>query len=45
MQQISNGNLPILTLPDTHHHFMLDDPMASLMAISGLLSAWHQQSA
>lgn len=45
MRQISNGNLPILTLPDTHHHFMLDDPMASLMAMSGLLSAWHQQSA
>lgn len=40
MREISHGSLPILTLPGTHHHFILDDPMARLMAIQGILSAW-----
>lgn len=44
MRVITHGQIPILTIPNTHHHFMLDDPMASLMAIAGLLSGWHQAS-
>ena len=42
VRSITEGKVPILTLPGTHHHFMLDDPMACLMAISGILSAWDQ---
>lgn len=40
MLEASGGRLPVITIPDTHHHMMFDDPIAVTMAIAGLLGAW-----
>jgi hypothetical protein len=40
MREITRGLLPILTIPDTHHHMMFEEPLALTMAFEGLLDAW-----
>lgn len=40
MREISRGLLPIIEIPDTHHHMMFEEPVALTMAIKGLLLAW-----
>jgi pimeloyl-ACP methyl ester carboxylesterase len=40
MREITNGILPILTIPHTHHHMMFEEPLALTMAIEGLVDAW-----
>lgn len=43
MREITNGILPILTIPDTHHHMMFENPVALTMAIEGLADSWIEQ--
>ena len=40
MREITKGLLPILTIPDTHHHMMFEEPLALTMAFEGLVDAW-----
>ncbi len=40
MLEISRGILPVVSIPGTWHHFMFDEPMATVAAIKGLLLAW-----
>ena len=40
MRAITQGLLPILTIPDTHHHMMFEEPLALTMAFEGLIDAW-----
>ncbi|MCB1694262.1 MAG: alpha/beta hydrolase, partial [Pseudomonadales bacterium] len=41
LAEISGGLLPIFTIPGTYHHFMFDEPMATVAAIKGILLAWR----
>ncbi|MDP6472508.1 MAG: alpha/beta hydrolase [Pseudomonadales bacterium] len=43
MNQIAGGALPVLTVPDTYHHLMFDDPMSTTMATKGLLLDWIRE--
>jgi hypothetical protein len=43
MHEITNGWLPILTIPETHHHMMFDEPIALAMAIAALVAAWRRE--
>ncbi len=43
MAEITRGILPAFTLPGTHHHFMLDEPIATVAAIKGILLAWLRE--
>ncbi len=40
MAHISDGILPIVTIPETYHHMMFDEPLAMTMAIESFLLAW-----
>jgi pimeloyl-ACP methyl ester carboxylesterase len=37
----TGGLLPIITLPDQHHHMMFENPMALLAAFEGFLDSWR----
>lgn len=43
MSEMTNGFLPILTIPETHHHMMFDEPIAMAMAIAALVGAWVRE--
>jgi hypothetical protein len=43
MAKITDGILPIFTIPGTYHHFMFDEPMATVTAIKGILLSWIQE--
>jgi pimeloyl-ACP methyl ester carboxylesterase len=40
MREITAGILPIFTVPESYHHFMLDEPLATVTAIKGILLTW-----
>ena len=42
MAEITNGTLPIITIPGTHHHFMFDEPMATVAVFKGIILSWIQ---
>ncbi len=42
MAEITDGTLPVITIPATHHHFMFEEPMATVAAIKGIIMAWLQ---
>jgi len=42
MHELSRGVLPIIPIPNTHHHMMFEDPISLTMAFKGLLLAWRQ---
>lgn len=42
MVRISDGLLPVYTVPGTHHHLMFDEPVAVAMCLKSLVLAWHQ---
>ncbi len=44
MSEVSGGSLPIFFIPGTYHHFMFDEPMATVTAIKGILLSWQQQA-
>ncbi|MDZ7684603.1 MAG: alpha/beta hydrolase [Gammaproteobacteria bacterium] len=37
LRELSGGYLPVFTIPATYHHFMFDEPMATVVAIKGIL--------
>ncbi len=43
MLDISEGYLPVVTIPGTYHHMMFDQPIAVTTAISFLLLSWYSQ--
>ncbi len=43
MEAISKGILPIFVIPGTYHHFMFDEPIATVTAIKGLLLDWIRE--
>jgi len=43
MARITDGVLPILTIPETYHHMMFDEPLATAMAIEALVLAWTRE--
>jgi pimeloyl-ACP methyl ester carboxylesterase len=40
MSEITDGILPIITIPETFHHMMFDEPLATAMAIKAFVLAW-----
>jgi pimeloyl-ACP methyl ester carboxylesterase len=40
MSEITDGILPIITIPETFHHMMFDEPVATAMAIKAFVLAW-----
>jgi len=43
IDEISEGILPVFVIPATYHHFMFDEPMATVTAIKGLLLSWRRE--
>jgi pimeloyl-ACP methyl ester carboxylesterase len=43
MGQLTDGILPIIEIPETYHHMMFDEPLATTMAIKATLLAWRRQ--
>jgi pimeloyl-ACP methyl ester carboxylesterase len=43
MSRLTNNILPIIEIPGTYHHFMFDEPIATVTAIKGLLLAWIRE--
>jgi len=42
LDEISGGLLPMFIIPGTYHHFMFDEPMATVTAVKGILLSWRQ---
>ncbi len=42
LTEISGGYLPVFSIPGTYHHFMFDEPMATVAAIKGILLSWRR---
>jgi pimeloyl-ACP methyl ester carboxylesterase len=40
MQRLVPGRLPVVDLPDTGHHPMLDQPLALVTGLRTLLAFW-----
>ena len=40
----TEGLLPIVTLPDMHHHMMFENPLALLAAFEGFLDSWRAEA-
>lgn len=43
LREISGGHLPIFSIPGTYHHFMFDEPMATVAAIKGIILSWIRE--
>lgn len=43
IDEISNGLLPMFAIPGTHHHFMFDEPVATVAAIKAILLEWRRE--
>ena len=43
MAEITDGALPIFSIPGTHHHLMFDEPLAVVAAIKGTLLGWIRE--
>lgn len=43
MTEITAGVLPSFHIPGTYHHFMFDEPMATVSAIKGILLTWIRE--
>ncbi|MCC5949275.1 MAG: alpha/beta hydrolase [Nitriliruptoraceae bacterium] len=35
------AGIPVVDIPDAHHHLLLDQPLATVTAIRGFVAAWH----
>ena len=44
LAEISGGLLPMFVIPGTYHHFMFDEPMATVTAIKGILLSWRREA-
>ena len=43
MARITDGVLPTITIPETFHHMMFDEPLATAMAIEAFVLAWIRE--
>ncbi len=43
MATITDNILPIVEIPGTYHHFMFDEPMATVVAIKSILLSWIRE--
>ncbi|MEQ8558910.1 MAG: alpha/beta hydrolase [Henriciella sp.] len=43
MQSLQDPPVPMITIPDAYHHVMLDQPLAFVAAVRGLLAAWPER--
>ena len=43
MREITGGLLPVFSIPETYHHFMFDEPMATVASIKAILLEWIRQ--
>lgn len=43
MSEITSNVLPVFNIPCTFHHFMFDEPMATVTAIKGILLTWIRE--
>lgn len=42
MQSLQDPPVPMVTIPEAYHHVMLDQPLAFVSAVRGLLARWPQ---
>lgn len=40
MQSLQDPPVPVVTVPEAHHHVMLDQPLAFVSAVRGILTGW-----
>ena len=40
MRSLTKGQVPIIGLPEAHHHLMLDQPLAFVVAVRAILEGW-----
>lgn len=40
MQTLQDPPIPVVTVPEAHHHVMLDQPLAFVSAVRGMLLGW-----
>jgi pimeloyl-ACP methyl ester carboxylesterase len=45
MVALAHGKVPLVELPEAHHHVMLDQPLPLLAALRALLASWVSSSA
>ncbi len=43
MARVTDGALPIVTIPETYHHMMFDEPLATAMTIEAFVLAWIRE--
>ena len=41
MYQLLRRNAPIVSIPEAHHHLILDQPLAFIAALRALLADWE----
>lgn len=41
MKELAGERAPFITIPDAHHHVMLDQPLAFVSALQALLESWR----
>lgn len=45
MSQLTGADAPIVEIPEAHHHVMLDQPLAFVVALRALLESWTRADA
>ena len=40
MRALTDDRVPVIEIPEAHHHIMLDQPIALVTAIRGILQGW-----
>ena len=43
MARLTDGVLPTITIPETYHHMMFDEPLATAMAIEAFVLGWIRE--
>jgi len=43
MAEMTDNILPIISIPGTYHHFMFEEPIATVTAIKGILLSWIRE--
>ena len=44
VRELGGTDIPIIAVPQAHHHLMLDQPLAFTTALRTVLEMWHRQS-
>jgi pimeloyl-ACP methyl ester carboxylesterase len=40
MHELTNKKMPIIAIPEAHHHIMVDQPLALVAALRALVTDW-----